>query len=122
MHFAGSPRTIANATQPLGAADRTTAYQPGLQERLTHTVAEIIAQGADRARLLELHYWSKRREDRDLIHAILSLRKETRRALRVFLSTQNPRSIVASESTPGSLSLIALTVSAGRQRRIKNGK
>ena len=65
-----------------------------------------LLDGENRARLLELHYWSEEPQLLEIMRVVAGLTDETRGALRTFLArASDPQEITAIGGLPGQLTL-----------------
>jgi hypothetical protein len=72
-------------------------------------LAEVLCallDGTDRARLVELHYWSEEPQLLDIMRIVVGLSEETRAALHTFLTrAADPQKITGTAETSGELLL-----------------
>jgi hypothetical protein len=57
-----------------------------------------LLDGTDRARMLELHYWSEEPELLDIMRVIVGLTDETREALHTFLTRASAAQEISAEA------------------------
>jgi hypothetical protein len=87
--------------------DAATETTGGGRVELADIVCTLL-DGAERARLLELHYWSEEPQLLDIIRIVVGLTDETREALRTFLvQASDPQEISATTHPSGQLTLSA---------------
>ena len=74
-------------------------------------LADIVCallDGAERARLLELHYWSEEPQLLDIMRIVVGLPDDAREALRTFLAqVADPQEVSATAGPSGRLTLTA---------------
>jgi hypothetical protein len=77
-------------------------------------LADIILtllDGNDRARMVELHYWSQEPQLLDIMRVVVGLSEETRETLHKFLTrASDPQEIAGTADQPGRLTLSAKSV------------